>query len=287
MHAAPEPDPTDVDREDGEPVWAFHEGDEPVPGIVVVERLGVGHRCETWLGWSDRLWSPVVLKLARPHQVRHPRAVRAVEREAAGLAAVGDHPGVPRLHAASPDGPVPHLVVEYLDGPTLADAVDEAGPLAPADVAVLATALLGVLRALHAAGLAHLDVKAENVMLRDGRAHLVDFGSARPIGASQPAGRPVGTPGYSAPEMERCEPIGAGMDVYGLGTVLAEGLAGVPFEELTDLGALPATPVTPWVVRLLDPDPAARGDVPRLLVAFADLVPAEHRPWPAWLDARA
>ena len=68
-----------VDDEDGLPVRTCRPGDvlaeDPVYGdLRAVEPLGIGRRCETWLVWSTRLWHPAVLKLARPHQVEHPRA---------------------------------------------------------------------------------------------------------------------------------------------------------------------------------------------------------------------
>jgi serine/threonine protein kinase len=270
---------TDVDETDDLPVWSCAPAEALAPGLSAVGRLGVGTRCESWLAWSLDLWHPVVVKLARPHQRTHPRAVRSLRREADALARLG-HPGAPRLLREATDAEVPHVVLEYVDGPSLADLVDESGPLGPTDVAVLGTQLLSVLRTLHSRGLAHVDVKPENVLVRDGRPFLVDFGSARTLGSPQPAGSPVGTPGYAAPEMEACEPIGAGMDVFGVGTVLAEALTGTPYP---DGDPLPASPLTPLVERLLADDVAARPSVADALLDLAEHTGAE-RPWPAWAD---
>lgn len=60
----------------GEPIWPYAENDVMRGGHRAWERLGTGHRCETWLVWSPRLWGPAVLKLARPYQAGHPRVDR-------------------------------------------------------------------------------------------------------------------------------------------------------------------------------------------------------------------
>lgn len=158
--------------------------------------------------------------------------------------------------------------------------LDDNGALDPVDAALLGAHLLPAVADLHRRGLAHLDVKTENVVLRDGRLVLVDFGSTRRIGSPQPAGRPVGTEGYAAPELEACEPVSAAMDLYGIGTVLAEALTGMPF---TDGVPLPDSALTPLVERLLSDDPADRGDTAGVLAELAKCA-GDRRPWPAWVD---
>ncbi|RLV49758.1 serine/threonine protein kinase [Nocardioides mangrovicus] len=268
----------DVDDVDGLPVWGFEAGEELVPGARALERLGVGHRCETWLAWWAAGWHPVVVKLARPHQRDHPRARAALRRE---VDAALPHPHLARLLVDGSNAPLPFVVTEYLDGPTVADVVDDQGAFTFEDAATLGSAVLSALRALHRAGLAHLDVKAENVVLRDGRPYLIDAGSARPLGRTQPPGRPVGTPGYTAPEMEACSPVAAAMDRFGLGTLLAEALTGTPFPEA---GRLPDVALAAVVRRLLDADPLARGTDESILGELAELT-GEDRPWPTWADA--
>jgi serine/threonine protein kinase len=145
---------------------------------------------------------------------------------------------------------------------------------------VLGAQLLPALTSLHRRGLAHLDVKPENVVLRDARPVLLDFGTARALGSSQPAGRPVGTPGYAAPEQEACEPVSIAMDLYGLGMVLAEAVAGGPIARPADI---PSSPLAPVIRQLLAEEPAERGNTPDLLIALAG-VAGDLRPWPDWLD---
>jgi serine/threonine protein kinase len=155
---------------------------------------------------------------------------------------------------------------------------------------LLATQLLAALRAVHARGIAHVDVKPDNVLLRDGRAMLLDFGSARPIGAEQPPDLLIGSPGYAAPELEAGAPIGAATDVYGLGATLYEMLAGAPaFDTETPAAerAQPArladSPLAAAVLGLLEPDPALRPDLTTALSSFGEICMAAGRaPWPMW-----
>lgn len=252
-----------VDTEDGLAVWDWAEGCELPGGTFAIDRLGVGHRCETWLVWSIALWAPGVLKAARPHQVHHPRAVKSLRRETAALSG-NLHPAVPRLLADGTDAAIPHILVEYVDGPTLADELEDNGLLTAPEAALLGAQLLPALMALHHRGLAHLDVKPDNVVLRDGRPVLIDYGSARRLGSEQPAGYPVGTEGYASPAQEACEPVSAAMDLYSLGRTLAEACG-----ELPDcLQLLLAPQVT----------------TDRALSALADAA-GELRPWPEWLRA--
>jgi serine/threonine protein kinase len=280
--------------DDGDPVWDLSQGDRLVDGIVALERLGEGARCETWLGWSRPLWCPVVVKLARPHQRTHPRATNSLARE---VAAIGDnpHPVLPRMFAAGLDTEIPHVVVEYVDGDSLDAVIEDNGPFDGPSTALLAVQLLSALMSLHGRGLAHLDIKPENVVVRDGRPVLVDFGSARELGRPQPTGHPVGTPGYAAPEMEACEPISTGMDVFGVGVTLREAFTGLSIYDNDPLRRLaaedPPYPDNPGLVALiramLAPSPADRPTVPEALDAFAGLFDPERRPWPIWLSANA
>ncbi|MGW7682214.1 serine/threonine-protein kinase [Kribbella sp. NPDC054772] len=271
-----------LDPDDGLAIWDFEEGSELPGRNLAIERLGVGTRCETWLVWNPELWSPAVLKLARPHQIRHPRAVRTLRRETAALTS-NPHPALPRLLADGTTAPVPHIVMEYVDGPALDEELEETGALTVAEAAVLGSQLLPAVASLHQRGLAHLDLKPENVVLRDARPILIDFGTARRIGATQRKGHPVGTAGYAAPEQEACEPVSAAMDLFGLGMILAEAVTGVPLAEGVEI---PASPLLPVIEQLLAEQPEKRGTTADVLVALADAA-GELRPWPDWLDRHA
>lgn len=276
--------------DDGAPVSFYAPGDRLPGGVRAWERLGVGYRCETWLAWSPTLWCPVVVKFPRPHQLEHPRARSALTRE---VAALGDnlHPALARIYADGTNEPVPYVVFEHVDGLALDDEVDEHGAYEPQEVALLAASLLAGLRTVHARGCAHVDLKPANVVLRDGRPVLLDFGSARPVGAQQPPGRLIGSPGYAAPELEAGEPISAAMDLYGLGATMYEALAGQPaFDPDTAAAdrpeprALPESEVAPLVWRLLDADPGARPDIDETLRALGACCAGASQPaWPDWM----
>ena len=117
---------------DGDPVWSVLEGAELVPGVQAWNRLGVGGRCEVWLGWCRVLWAPVVVKLPRPHQVDHPRARASLAREVRALDGVL-HPHLPRLYRADLAARLPYLVEEHVDGPDLAEHTQVLGHLRLSD----------------------------------------------------------------------------------------------------------------------------------------------------------
>lgn len=285
---------TELDEEDGEPIWDRPSGTELVTGYLAWGRLSVGTRCETWLVWSTRLWYPAVLKLARPHQVTHPRAVRSLGREIEALEG-NQHPCLPRLFTDGTSDPLPHIAVEYIDGPTLDEELDTNGPVGAAEAASLGAQLLAGVVALHDRDLVHVDLKPENVILRDGRPILIDFGSVRRIGAPQPLGRPVGTAGYAPPEMEACKPIAVGMDLYGLGAILFEALTGRPaFDPAVPACSRPAAeampcsvtaPLRALVASLLEPRPEDRPSAAETMRVLGTVAAEpEARPWPEWAD---
>jgi serine/threonine protein kinase len=213
-----------------------------------------------------------------------------LRREIAALAG-NLHPGLPRLYEDGTEAAHPYVVGEYIDGPALDDEIDERGALAPLDVALLAVQLLAALRIVHARGLAHVDLKPANIVVCDGRPVVLDFGSARELGAPQSAGKLIGSPGYAAPELEGGAPISVTMDVYGVGVVLHEALTGkitfepeLPAEKRPEPVAPPPSAVADLVMTMLEPDPAARPDVDCALRAFGAIAQALDCPvWPDWV----
>jgi eukaryotic-like serine/threonine-protein kinase len=291
-----------------EPSWNWPAGHELAPGLLAWALLGDGRRCETWLAWDVGRWCPVAVKLPRPGQGG--RAVAALAREAQ-VAGATAHPGIRRLLSSRLDRPLPHLVFEYVEGPTLDDALADDGPFHPVDVLLVGMQLAAALGHLHGHGLAHLDVKPGNVVLRDGRPVLIDLGLARPLGEA-PAGRHRrGSPPWMAPEQVRRQQASPGMDLFALGAVLFELATGIPAFDPADDGppgrrwpqlagppppASSRDPEVPAAVdqalaALLAPDPAGRpASAAQVLALLAAAMPAdaaeEDRLWPTWATGR-
>jgi eukaryotic-like serine/threonine-protein kinase len=257
--------------------WRLAPGEPLLPGLLAWTQLGDGVRRETWLAWSARHWTAVAVKLPRPGLVGDPR-VRATLRREAELMRRVCHPAFQRLlHDGSAD-PVPHLVLEYVEGPSL-DMVLDDGTLGPADLVLLGMHLGAALHYLHGAGLVHRDLKPENLVLRDGRPVVLDLGLAQPIDTP---GRAQGTDGYIAPEQERGEAAAPAIDLFATGKVLIEAATG---DIDGDTSGLPAGLVE-LLRRLVDPDAATRPPcAAALMIELRALLPEDgETPWPAWLD---
>ncbi len=210
-----------------------HEGDLGTLGPYrVLELLGHGGMGIVLQGRDDVLDRVVALKVLRPALAHGRDRIRFV-REARAAAQVR-HDHVVEVHAVAnpPDG-LPYIVMEYLAGPTLAEAIRRAGRLGPREAASVALQVAEGLAAAHAAGLVHREIKPSNVMLdpAKGRTKITDFGLARPAGESSDVtqeGSAVGTPAYMSPEQARGEAVDARSDVYSLGATLYEALTGEP-----------------------------------------------------------
>jgi serine/threonine-protein kinase len=189
---------------------------------------GVG---EVWRAADLVLARPVAVKVLRPEYAQHPQTLARFRTEAKHAASVS-HPGVAQVYDYGEDGTVasPYLVMELVDGPSLAGVL-EAGPLDPGfTLDVLAQAAAG-LKAAHAAGLVHRDVKPGNLLVGPGgQVKITDFGIAYAAGSAPvtQVGTLVGTPVYLAPERAAGLPATPASDLYSLGVVGYECLAGAP-----------------------------------------------------------
>ncbi|HVS29125.1 MAG TPA: serine/threonine-protein kinase, partial [Solirubrobacteraceae bacterium] len=216
----------------------------PPPGELVLgryrleERLGAGGFGIVWRARDERLHRAVAVKV-----IAHAGGPRA-RREALAAARL-NHPGIVTLYEAGADGSADYLVSELIDGRTLAQ-LEADGALSDRDIAAIGIALCDALAHAHANGVVHRDVKPHNVMIpdqpREGElAKLTDFGVARLAGAEPLTGTSdiVGTRAYMAPEQAAGQALDERVDLYALGVVLYEALAGTHPARLTDTESLP------------------------------------------------
>jgi serine/threonine protein kinase len=228
MHAASAPPIPHVRN-----AWHLAEGVALTPDRHILKHLGGGERFEAYVAWDERLHSPVVAKVLRPHLVGERRAQRALAREAEALTTL-QHPDLVRSFGAVLDGPMPHLVLEFMDGPRLSTLIRRFGPLSPEQVVQLARRLASVLAYVSIQGWVHLDVKPRNIVMT-ATPCLIDLSIARTLEAAR--GRTgIGTDIYMAPEQcdpDRADEVGSPADVWGLGATLFEAVAGVPAHERT------------------------------------------------------
>jgi serine/threonine protein kinase len=232
-------------------------------------RLGGGAVADVWRALDERLQRPVALKLFRGDAAEQLQRHEAEMRTLASL----DHPSLVTVYDAGEDSGQPYLVMQLVEGDTLADELRR-GALDADRSARYGGALADALAYVHSRGFVHRDVKPANVLIAgDGRVHLADFGIARLVDSAHVTrtGEVLGTPAYFAPEQVAGESVGPPADVYALGVMLLECLTGRrPFEgtamevamaRLSRDPEIPATLPQPWQVLLramTARDPAAR-----------------------------
>ena len=208
----------------------------------LVEVVGRGAVGEVWAAQDLRLDRRVAVKIVRAPVASDP-AVRARFGTEARAAARLSHPNVVTVFDSGEDDGTPFLVMELLSGRTLADELTE-GPLSPKWALAVGVDVLGGLAASHHAGILHRDIKPANVLLaEDGTARLADFGIAKSIegGDATATGVVLGTAAYLAPERLAGRAATAQSDLYAVGAVLYEALAGrTPFGAETPLARLRA-----------------------------------------------
>jgi serine/threonine protein kinase len=268
----------------------------------LLERLGGGGMGLVWRARDTALDREVAVKEVRPPDAAmaeaDPDGTRQLRdrvlREAKALARL-QHPNVVIIHhiVDSREHPFPWLVMELVRGGTLGDRLDR-GPLQVPEAARLGRGVLGALRAAHAAGVQHRDVKPGNVLLRpDGTPVLTDFGIAAVHGATAltATGALIGSPEYIAPERIRGVEGNPSSDLWSLAMMLYVAVEGThPLRRGTSLATLAAVldeplppparagALGPALAAILAKDPAARPDAETFdrMLAAAEAAPSGY-----------
>lgn len=265
------------------PVEAPSDSSEPAPSAGTVGpyelrgELGRGAMAVVWRAWDPNLEREVAIKepLFDPNlspQVREEMGRRFV-REARTAARL-QHPNIVTVHAADVYGGRPAIVMELVEGATLTELLSR-GALEPPAALDALDQLLDAVGYAHSRGVVHRDVKPDNVFVdMSGRVRLADFGIAHVEDAAATratvAGAVLGTPGYMSPEQARGAAVDARSDLFSIGVVGYEMLAGRhPF------GAGDGSDATTLLYRIVHEEP------PAIPEAAAAALPADAPP-PSW-----
>ncbi|MEZ4588199.1 MAG: protein kinase [Gemmatimonadales bacterium] len=197
-----------------------------------IEReLGQGGMATVYLAQDRKHRRQVAIKVLRPElaaALGGERFVREIETTA-GLA----HPHILALFDSGQAGELLYYVMPFVDGESLRDRLDREGQLPLEDAVRIAREIAEALGYAHGRGVIHRDIKPENVLLQGGHAIVADFGIAKAVTEAggetlTRTGMAIGTPHYMSPEQATAGPIDARSDLYALGAVLYEMLAGEP-----------------------------------------------------------
>ena len=207
----------------------------------VTALIGEGGMGQVYQATDTKLNRQVALKILPEAFATDPDRLARFQREAQVLASL-NHPGIAAIYGLEESGDTRALVLELVEGPTLADRISQ-GPIPLDEALPIARQIAAALQAAHQAGVIHRDLKPANIKVRDdGTVKLLDFGLAKglyvpqhdesaetatALGAHTVSGVILGTPAYMSPEQTRGEALDRRSDIFSLGSVLYEAVTGV------------------------------------------------------------
>ncbi|MFJ8140932.1 serine/threonine-protein kinase [Streptomyces sp. NPDC096013] len=249
-------------------------GDRIADRYLLQEPIGTGGMGVVWQAWDERLQRRVAVKCARLEDDLAGRRLMGEARNAARL----HHPNIVAVFDYLDEDSVCWIVMEYVPSRSLAQIMNERGPLTPETAGSVGCQIADALVKSHAAGVVHGDVTPENILVTDeGLARLTDFGISRALwnDATQTAtGSVRGKPRYLAPEVAKGQSVGRKADVFSLGASLFAAIEGQsPYGEADHLmtylaravaghiePARRAGPLTEALAALLEVEPGSRPD---------------------------
>jgi serine/threonine-protein kinase len=232
---------------------------------TVEARIGQGGMAEVFRGFDPQLDRTVAIKILGHPFDRDAGFVTRFRREAQAAARL-NHPNIVGVYDAGSDGDTQYIVMEYIEGRTLASFLAGGGEPTPMQAVELVEKVASALQAAHEHGIIHRDIKPANVMVtRSGAVKVMDFGIARlQTDATAPqTSSVIGTPAYFSPEQAQGQPVDARSDIYSLGCVLYEMLA----HHQAFTGDTPVAIAYKQVNETPPPPSAANPDVPPRLDA--------------------
>lgn len=239
----------------------------------LIETIGTGGMAVVWKARDRTLDRSVAIKRLLPHLGSDPAAAARFQREARAAAALR-HPGIVTVYDTGEDDEGPYIVLELVEGRTLADRLRSEGPLDPPEVAALMRSVAAALDHAHAQGVVHRDIKPSNLMVDDdGGVRITDFGIAMTVEDPTEVTTEeelIGTIAYMAPEILDGEPASPASDIYSLAAVTQVLLTGAPPFQTDHIGALAAA--------IRAGDRTVMEDVP---AGMADMVQQAMSPKPA------
>jgi eukaryotic-like serine/threonine-protein kinase len=229
------------------------------------ERIARGGMGSVYRAVDENLGRQVAVKVLRRELADDPTFLERFRREARAAAALS-HPGVAGVYDYGELGGSAFIVMELVEGETLAERIAATGRLPFAEAFAIGEQVARALAAAHAHGLVHRDVKPANVLLGRGGAKVTDFGIAKAATAATltRTGMVLGSANYVAPEQAQGDDVGPAADQYSLGYVLFEVTGRTPYAG--------ANPVAIATQHVSSPVPDPRSDLPDLPAPAADLI---------------